>query len=141
VRLPVVANGEVWSVDDARRCLQESGAHALMLGRGAVVDPALAGKLRCAFGWPPAACGPAARGALDWPEMLPHLERFWRRVCEHIEPRARAGRLKQWLNFLRRASAPAEQAYQQLRRIQDGAGVERWLLEQSSALRPMHACA
>ena len=74
--------------------------------------------------------------------MLPHLERFWRRVCEHIEPRARAGRLKQWLNFLRRASTQAEQAYQQLRRLQEAAAVERWLLEQSSALQPLkaHAC-
>jgi tRNA-dihydrouridine synthase C len=142
VRLPVVANGEVWSVEDARRCLRQSGAHALMLGRGAVVDPALAGKLRRELGWPPAACGPQAAGELSWPEMLSHLERFWRRVCERIEPRARAGRLKQWLNFLRRASPQAEQAYQQLRRLQDSAAVERWLLEQSGALRPLpaHAC-
>jgi tRNA-dihydrouridine synthase C len=79
---------------------------------------------------------------LDWSALLPHIDIFWRRVCDRIEPRARAGRLKQWLNFLRRASPQAEQAYQQLRRLQDSAAVERWLLEQSGALRPLpaHAC-
>lgn len=33
VALPVVANGEIWTWDDARRCLASSGCDALMLGR------------------------------------------------------------------------------------------------------------
>lgn len=36
VALPVVANGEVWTVQDARRCLQVTGCDDLMLGRGLV---------------------------------------------------------------------------------------------------------
>jgi tRNA-dihydrouridine synthase C len=127
VAIPVVANGEIWSVADARRCLQESGADALMLGRGAVVDPALAWQLRQALGWPDPALGPARPSALDWPALLPHLAVFWQRVCERIEPRARAGRLKQWLNFLRRASPQAQAAYQQLRTVNDSHGVSLWL--------------
>jgi tRNA-dihydrouridine synthase C len=127
VALPVVANGEIWSLDDARRCLRESGAHALMLGRGAVVDPALAWQLRQALGWSDPASGPARPAALDWPALLPHIAVFWQRVCERIEPRARAGRLKQWLNFLRRASPQAEAAYQQLRTVNDSMGVGLWL--------------
>ncbi len=169
VALPVVANGEIWSVADGLRCLQESGAHALMLGRGAVVDPALAWQLRQALAWPDPESGPAGRlggrmrrsemgenqgpleaipgqtgsstiaagafsaaqtpgpAALDWPALLPHIAQFWQRVCERIEPRARAGRLKQWLNFLRRASPQAEAAYQQLRTVNDSVGVGLWL--------------
>jgi tRNA-dihydrouridine synthase C len=38
----VVANGEVWTEDEARQCLSESGCDALMLGRGLVADPGLA---------------------------------------------------------------------------------------------------
>lgn len=127
VTIPVVANGEIWSVADARRCLQESGADALMLGRGAVVDPALAWQLRQALDWPDPALGPARPSALDWPALLAHLAVFWQRVCERIEPRARAGRLKQWLNFLRRASPQAQAAYQQLRTVNDSLGVSLWL--------------
>ena len=137
VTIPVVANGEIWSVLDADRCLRESGASALMLGRGAVVDPALAWRLRQTLDWPDPTLGPARPGLLDWPALLPHIDIFWRRVCERIEPRARAGRLKQWLNFLRRASPQAEAAYQQLRTVNDSMGVGLWLQD---ALIQARAC-
>ncbi|MEY4564304.1 MAG: hypothetical protein RLZZ618_3581, partial [Pseudomonadota bacterium] len=42
VKVNVVANGEIWTVDDARRCREESGCTDLMLGRGMVCDPGLA---------------------------------------------------------------------------------------------------
>jgi tRNA-dihydrouridine synthase B len=37
--IPVVANGGIFSVEDARRCLELSGADGLMLGRGAAIRP------------------------------------------------------------------------------------------------------
>src|SRR5690606_13522531 len=46
VSIPVIANGEVWTAEDARRCAAESGCGALMLGRGAVSDPFLARAIR-----------------------------------------------------------------------------------------------
>ncbi len=46
VGLPVVANGEVWTVADAERCLAVSGCDTIMLGRGIVADPGLALAIR-----------------------------------------------------------------------------------------------
>jgi tRNA-dihydrouridine synthase C len=63
-----------------------------------------------------------ARGghaALSWAELQPLLAAFWSLVCGHIEPRARAGRLKQWLNYLRRRHPQAEAAYIAVRTIND----------------------
>lgn len=37
--IPVLANGGVFSVDDARTCLEQSGAAGLMIGRAAVEKP------------------------------------------------------------------------------------------------------
>lgn len=37
--IPVVVNGGIFSVNDARRCLEKCGADGLMLGRGAVIRP------------------------------------------------------------------------------------------------------
>ena len=37
--IPVIANGGIFSVEDARDCLAASGADGLMLGRGAVIRP------------------------------------------------------------------------------------------------------
>ena len=42
LRIPVVANGEIWTVEDLRRCRGETGCEHFMLGRGALANPALA---------------------------------------------------------------------------------------------------
>lgn len=111
--VPVIANGEIWSVDDALRCRERSGCDALMLGRGMVSDPGLALAIRAIDR------GDAAAPVLGWGELQPLLAAFWRLVCGHIEPRARAGRLKQWLNYLRRRHPQAELAYAAVRTIND----------------------
>ncbi|WP_262268971.1 tRNA dihydrouridine synthase DusB [Microvirga yunnanensis] len=45
VSIPVIANGDVGSLDDARRCLSASGAAAVMVGRSAVGRPWLVGQI------------------------------------------------------------------------------------------------
>lgn len=122
VPVPLVANGEIWSVDDARRCRAESGCDALMLGRGMVADPGLAWAIR-------AALDPAADAAEppDWPALLELLRVFWRGLAPQITPRHRPGRLKQWLNFLRRRHPQAEALYQRWRSLDDPAQIERAL--------------
>jgi tRNA-dihydrouridine synthase C len=116
VKVPVIANGEIWTVDDARRCREESGCTALMLGRGAVADPGLAWAIRAAWQPPP-----------GWGVVQPLLERYWRLIAGHVSPRHRAGRLKQWLNLLRRRFPEAEAAYQRVRTVNDCAAVEALL--------------
>ncbi len=111
--VPVIANGEIWSVADALRCRERSGCEALMLGRGMVSDPGLALAIRAADRRDAAAPG------LGWNELQPLLAAFWRLVCGHLEPRARAGRVKQWLNYLRRRHPQAELAYAAVRTIND----------------------
>lgn len=105
VAIPVVANGEVWTVDDALRCRAESGCDALMLGRGMVADPGLALAL----------AGGAAPG---WDAVAPLLGHYWRRVAASIAPRHQAGRLKQWLNLLRRRFPEAQALYERVRTVQ-----------------------
>ena len=91
VSVPVVANGEIWTVQDAQRCRAVSGCDALMLGRGMVADPGLAWAIRAADAL--AGTAQAASAPVQWPELLPHIARFWQLVCEDLEPRQRAGRL------------------------------------------------
>ena len=134
VSVPVVANGEIWTLQDALRCREVSGCHALMLGRGMVADPGLALAIRATDA---ARNNPAAPATLpapvQWPDLLPHLARFWDLVCAHLEPRQRAGRLKQWLNLMRRRFPEAEWAYQQLRTLTDQETVTVWIRAQQPA--------
>jgi len=112
VGIPVIANGEIWSVSDALLARERSGCDTLMLGRGMVSDPGLALAI--------VAADRALPGrALGWAELQPLLVAFWFLVCAKIEPRARVGRLKQWLNYLRRRHPQAETAYQSVRTIND----------------------
>ena len=116
LHIPVVANGEIWNLADARRCLDVTGCDALMLGRGIVADPGLALALTRPDGAAP-----------EWSAISPLLWRFWCRIAAHVAPRHRAGRLKQWLNLLRRRFAGAQAAYDHLRAINDPAMVENFL--------------
>ena len=120
VRIPVVANGEIWTLDDARRCREASGCDMLMLGRGVVTDPGLALAIKASMN------GSALPG-IGWPQLVPLLAEFWHIVCNRLDARSRAGRLKQWLNFLRHRFPDAQTAYQQLRTINDPALIDTWL--------------
>ncbi len=120
VSIPVVANGEIWTVDDARRCREASGCDMLMIGRGAVADPGLGRAIK-------AAMGGADVQPFGWPELVPLLADFWQLVCTRLDARSRPGRLKQWLNFLRRRFPEAEAAYQSLKTINDPALIDCWL--------------
>lgn len=123
VAVPVVANGEIWTVQDALRCREISGCADLMLGRGIVADPGLALAIRAAV----AQGGADAGRALGWRELVPQIQRFWEMVCADLEPRQRAGRLKQWLNLMRRRFAEAEIAYQELRTQTDQRAISAWV--------------
>jgi tRNA-dihydrouridine synthase C len=132
VRIPVIANGEIWNVEDARRCQALSGASVLMLGRGMVTDPGLALAIRA----DEKKGGHASMSTpLAWTELLPLIQDFWILVCNTQEPRQRAGRLKQWLNFLRRTYPEAETAYMAIRTENDQARITAWLTEQAKAAR------
>ena len=126
VTVPVVANGEIWTVADAQRCREVSGCDALMLGRGMVADPGLARAIRAADQ------GLPGTDPVQWPALLPQLAAFWQLVCNDLEPRQRAGRLKQWLNLLRRRYPEAELAYQHVRTMTDQRAITAWL----AALQP-----
>jgi tRNA-dihydrouridine synthase C len=107
VSIPVIANGEIWNVDDALRCRAQSGCDMLMLGRGMVSDPGLA----LAIKTHDRAESFTQDRALNWETLRPQLAAFWQIVNVQLIPAHRAGRLKQWLNFLRRRFPEAETIY------------------------------
>lgn len=106
VRIPVVANGEVWTEADWRRCREAAGTPHVMLGRGAVADPLLARRIRS---------GGSFDAEADWPELRALLAQFWRRVQGRVAARHAPGRLKQWLNLLRRRYPQAQRLFDDLR--------------------------
>lgn len=104
VPLPIIANGEIWTAEHAALARERSGCQHLMLGRGMVANPALA---RLLTGGP----------ALPWAEVLPLLAGYLDLVRAHVAPKHQAGRIKQWLHYLRRHYAEAQLLYDRVRTL------------------------
>ena len=124
VRIPVIANGEIWNVDDARRCRAISGCADLMLGRGAVANPALALMIR----------GEREAG-FPWPEMWRMLRHFWVAVELHVPARFRHGRMKQWLLHLGLHYPEAEDQFGLIRRLVRPEDITRVLFPVRDSIR------
>jgi tRNA-dihydrouridine synthase C len=124
VRLPLVANGEIWTVADAQRCREVSGCQSLMLGRGMVANPGLAQAIRQVEG------GQPEPTLLSWPHVLDLIEVFWHQVMLHLERDQQTGRLKQWLSLMRRVFPQAQHAFLAVKVFHNPADVTRWLKSQ-----------
>ncbi|MGV0952496.1 MAG: tRNA dihydrouridine synthase, partial [Azonexus sp.] len=115
VDIPIIANGEVWTVEDFVRCQQETGCADIMLGRGAIADPLLARRVR----------GEAVGG---WAEVAPGVAAYWQGVRQKVVPVHAGGRIKQWLALLRRNYPEAEVLYQRLRPIKAAHDIDAVLI-------------
>ena len=94
LRIPVIANGGIFTVRDAKDCLRVCGADGLMLGRGAVVKPWLfaeiARELYDCNMVGPVVCLPVIYG------------NFIDLINELFRPERRLGRLKEFTHYFAR---------------------------------------
>ena len=127
VRMPMVANGEIWTVADALRCREVTGCPRIMIGRGMVSDPGLALAI-ARHGQSGEVMAPGQ--GVAWSRLVDLMGVFWADIALRVAARHRAGRLKQWLNAMRRVYPEAQQAFDELRLVHDAALVDRWLAEQ-----------
>ena len=90
--IPVVANGEIWTLEDFRRCRDVTGCQHFMLGRSAMADPTLVHQIARELGMPAPAPSP-----IDWYNLL---KRF-AVLCEPFadNPMYTLCRMKQWLRM------------------------------------------
>jgi tRNA-dihydrouridine synthase C len=115
VTTPVVANGEIWTVDDWRRCRAVSGCADVMIGRGAVSDPFLALRIRGVMDETPS--------PQDWLALLSYLCGYWTALQGGVLPGKAPGRLKLLLSYLRKTWPQADALYLAIRAIRDPAAI------------------
>ncbi|QOK91668.1 tRNA-dihydrouridine synthase [Ralstonia pseudosolanacearum] len=111
VRVPVVANGEVWTADDWARCRAVSGCDDVMIGRGAVSDPFLALRIRGQMAPQPSDA--------EWPLVLGCLADYLKKLRARIAIQHEHGRVKLWLGYLKRTWPQAAALHDAIRRLQD----------------------
>ncbi len=91
VGVPVIANGSIFSVEDARACLKASNADGLMIGRGAPTTPWLFARIaREIYG--------VGQGC-EAPDLPGVYKRFVELLEESFSPERRLGRLKEFTHY------------------------------------------
>lgn len=106
VKIPVIANGDVWTPGDYKKMLDVSGCEHAMLGRGLLARPSLA--LECK--------GVAEKWT--WEQMKPHVVRFGRLSQAARGPRFASARIKQWLKSLAMTYPEAQALFEQVKRFE-----------------------
>ena len=110
VDIPVIANGEIWSVQDWARCKEESQCNDFMMGRGLIACPDLALQIKaCAAG--------ETYQPLQWPQVLTLLERFYQATRDAYPKRFLGNRLKQWLFYLQMHYPEAQAFFHAIKRF------------------------
>ena len=127
INIPVIANGEILTVEDYQRCREVSGVADVMLGRGMVANPGLARQIK-------------QGESLGWDEARPLLAEFWALTAQQVQPQHRCGRMKQWLNYLRKTYPEAEAAFQSVRTLTSAEELEKGLGWSAGAPNVSNAC-
>lgn len=104
LKIPLIANGEIWTTSDAARCQAESGCIDLMLGRGAVTRPDLVNQIR-------------GRPALTWATLLQLQHDFLQ--AEAKSEQSLVGRYKQWLGMLTQGYPEAQTLWESVKKNRD----------------------
>lgn len=110
--IPVVINGEIWSVADSCSARIDSGCTDVMLGRGALSIPDLALQLQSSE--QPVSgsdCQP-----LPWASVVMLLEKLLESASE-FPPRYAGNRTKQWLSYLKRGYPEASTLFERVKRL------------------------
>ncbi|KIG16967.1 tRNA-dihydrouridine synthase C [Enhygromyxa salina] len=119
VSMPVVANGDLFSLDALRECGQVSGCSAFMIGRGAMGRPELFVQARGCF----------ERASLSRADMQQLLLRYVAQLlADGAGAHATLGRLKQWLRMGGLLRADMAQWFDAIKRLQTLAEAKATLL-------------
>lgn len=105
VNIPVIANGDIFNLEDAQRCIEISGCERLMIGRGALATPNLAQVIK----------GDAE--PYNWPQILDLMLEYSLVQTYGDKEKYLPNRIKQWLMFMRLQQPQAICFLQQVRKI------------------------
>ncbi|MFT7130837.1 MAG: tRNA-dihydrouridine synthase C, partial [Gammaproteobacteria bacterium] len=108
--IPIIANGEIWSIADYQNCVAQSNCQDIMLGRGILSCPDLAQQIKSAN-------HNIDTSTLEWKNVVNLLDQFCTVTSQEYEPKYVGNRIKQWLGYLRRQYTHAESLFEAVKRL------------------------
>ena len=102
LNIPVVANGDIWTLDDFHRCREVTSCRHFMLGRGAMANPFLSHQVAAELGLIPALSNLRREADSEWIPRLQRLVEYTETIHGRNVARLTICRLKQWLMLANR---------------------------------------
>jgi len=122
LRIPVVANGEIWDWQSAQACLKATGCDAVMIGRGALNVPNLSRVVKY------------NDAPMAWPDVVALLQKYARLEKQGDTGLHHIARTKQWLGYLRKAYPQADGLFTDIRALKHSAAIAEAIDRQAAAL-------
>lgn len=107
ISIPIVANGDIFSVSDFEKCREITGADQFMIGRAALYDPFLFKKIKREM-------LPDYKAHFH-KEIGPLITGFFKASTEHINEYFATARTKQWMKQLSLREPVALQAFDEVK--------------------------
>lgn len=115
--IPVVANGDIWDLDDFKRCRAESGCSDIMLGRPLLAKPDLARQIK-------AYLADEEFTPLPWVQIVGLIWQYHLNTLPDYPSKHIGNRLKQWLMYLQRHCQQAQQLFEQIKTLKSAEALE-----------------
>ncbi|XKM14160.1 tRNA dihydrouridine(16) synthase DusC [Orbaceae bacterium ac157xtp] len=107
--IPVIANGEIFTVEDAENCLTQSGTDSIMLARGILNTPNLADMIY------------NQNEKLAWQQTFAMLQNYANSTSltdlQIAKPYYHSARIKQWLSYLKQTYPQASELLAYIRTL------------------------
>jgi len=103
----IIANGEIWNVEDAIACRKISNCDDIMIGRGALASPNLA------------AIVAGISEKMSWFEVVQMILDYRKVQVIGSKGHHYSSRVKQWLNQMRRSYPEANELFTEIKKIKD----------------------
>ena len=97
LKIPVVGNGDILTVQDAVNMLQQTACDALMIGRGSVINPFIFHQIRAHFAGTPY--------VPQWKDLARYFEVYLAEIPPDMPNRGKINKMKQLLSFLFKGNA------------------------------------
>ena len=131
VSIPIMANGEIWNIEDYKACREASECDDIMLGRGAIATPDLALQIRHHQ-------NQTQYTAETWQDQLQHLVWMLDATVNGGNLKFADDRIKQWLSFFKMQHADAHVFFEKAKRVKHHQSMRELLLQEiaSGAVEP-----